>query len=747
MFINTLNISSHSRLNQILHTLKHVHQFEFGSHEHAYLQEAQQMYQLVQQQIVETSAFNTYYSNPEYAKAALITEAVRMLLEIAPKRRKNSAVQETKKKQPKPDFLDVDKDGNKKEPFRKAVADKAKADKLKEDMEEAAGLAKHDINFDAQDIKRLERIDDLDSLKKQAFRLISNPSQKPLKPEKIAWFKKSLTNKKNKMAIIKLMYDLMLSGEGNAVIGSKDSMNPSSYRQTFKMKEHMLMEDENLDKAETLLAAKDLSDRLQNMAEDAAKMAVDRLMPLVDVMKSQFGQEPADAFNQIVKEQLQTVLDTIITAKDQTDNAILTLQGGGIPTTTDDISQPLPGAEMPAQEPAAGGQEFAAPEGEEEFRAGPATAGPAEEPLGRSMKPPMSETLRVGDTVKFAYAQGMKSIQGTILEFVPARKTQANPHGFMVDVQSGNTIYSIHPHHANKLLESTQSRQQCMECGQGWYMESKRGRMQCNECGAMMIGEATQPNTTQTIQDMATKGKDANGKPLTFQQKQAAKKAADELSKANLEEKLTKSMTAGEIISDFANSDDPKFKGKSKTERGKMALGAYYGMHPEKRKQQESLTNLQAVVESLSTEFNNLKAQFQAHKNTFQRRVMEGKQMDTLNEGYGLEGAVILSQLKQTQQQLDAARAQMNKVVTDIREQTQIDQNIAARITRLNEQKLTVPYGVYGTMNDNQKFKKFFPTKNLRQTWLAYNQEMISESTLIDPQDLLRVQNRLNRTL
>ena len=51
-----------------------------------------------------------------------------------------------------------------------------------------------------------------------------------------------------------------------------------------------------------------------------------------------------------------------------------------------------------------------------------------------------------------------------------------------------------------------------------------------------------------------------------------------------LEEKLTKKMSAGDIISDFVRSEDPKFAGKSKKERQKMALGAYYGMHPEKSK-------------------------------------------------------------------------------------------------------------------------------------------------------------------
>jgi uncharacterized Zn finger protein (UPF0148 family) len=755
MFINTLDIPNYTRLNQILHTLKHVHQFEFTSHEHAYLQEADQMYQTVQQKIVETSAFNSYHANPEYAKAALITEAVKMLLEIAPKRRKKSAVDESKKKQPKPDFLDVDKDGNKKEPFRKAVADKAKTDKLKEDMEQAAGLSKDHINFDAQDIKRLERISDLDTLKKQAFLLISKTSAKPMRPEKIAWFKQSLANKNKKLDIIKLMYDLMLSGEGHAVIGSKSSMNPSSYRQTFKKKEHMLKEDENLDKAETLLAAKDLSDRLQDMAEDAAKMAVDRLMPLVDVMKSQFGQEPADGFNNVLKAQLQTVLDTIISAKDQTDNAILALQGGQVPNQAGvgDISQPLPGAEQPAQEPAAGPEEFVPSGGAEEFTATPATAGPTEEPLGRSMKEPMAESIQVGDLVKFAYVQGMKPIKGTVLEFVKSPRTQENPYGYMVDIRSGNVIYSVHPDHAQKLMETrkntlNETRNKCMECGHGWYKESRNGKVKCNECGHLMVlAEAEPPAAIQQLQDMATKGKDANGKMLTQQQKQAAKKAAIDLAKANLEEKLTKRMTSGEIISDFVASDDPKFKGKSKAERTRMALGAYYQMHPEKRKKQESLNNYKAVVESLTTEFNNLMAQFTQHKKSFQRSVMEGQQIDALNEGYGLEGAVILTQLKQIKEQLNTASAQLKQARQEIQEQTQLELKISDRIEKLNEQTQTVPYGVYGTMTDNQRFKKFFPTRSLRQTWMEYNQDMIAESTCVDPQDLQRVQDRLKNSI
>ena len=48
-----------------------------------------------------------------------------------------------------------------------------------------------------------------------------------------------------------------------------------------------------------------------------------------------------------------------------------------------------------------------------------------------------------------------------------------------------------------------------------------------------------------------------------------------------INEVIKKSAPAGTWISDFVHSDDPKFAGKSKKERMKMALGAYYAAHPE----------------------------------------------------------------------------------------------------------------------------------------------------------------------
>ena len=92
---------------------------------------------------------------------------------------------------------------------------------------------KSEVNFDIEDIKKLERIRDLPTLKAQALALISKPSERPMKPEKVAWFDAALDRMDSPLKIIKLMYDLLLSGEGHQVIGSKRSMNPNSYRGRF----------------------------------------------------------------------------------------------------------------------------------------------------------------------------------------------------------------------------------------------------------------------------------------------------------------------------------------------------------------------------------------------------------------------------------------------------------------------------------------------------------------------------------
>ncbi len=88
-------------------------------------------------------------------------------------------------------------------------------------------------NFTIDDIKSLERETDIETMKARAKEMVNRASKKRMKPEKILWFMGAIDRMTNRMALIKLMYDLYLAGEGHKVIGSRHSMNPNSYRQKF----------------------------------------------------------------------------------------------------------------------------------------------------------------------------------------------------------------------------------------------------------------------------------------------------------------------------------------------------------------------------------------------------------------------------------------------------------------------------------------------------------------------------------
>ena len=88
-------------------------------------------------------------------------------------------------------------------------------------------------NFTIDDIKSLEKENDLETIKARAKDFVNRASKKRMKAEKILWFMSAIDRMDSKLKIIKLMYDLYLAGEGHKVIGSRHSMNPNSYRQRF----------------------------------------------------------------------------------------------------------------------------------------------------------------------------------------------------------------------------------------------------------------------------------------------------------------------------------------------------------------------------------------------------------------------------------------------------------------------------------------------------------------------------------
>jgi hypothetical protein len=98
MYINNFNNSNEYRLQQVLHTLKNVYGAELALDKQSDddLVSLSQSSEIVKNSIISESRFNTYNSNPEYAKHMLIMEAVRLYLtEIAPKRAPKRKIKES----------------------------------------------------------------------------------------------------------------------------------------------------------------------------------------------------------------------------------------------------------------------------------------------------------------------------------------------------------------------------------------------------------------------------------------------------------------------------------------------------------------------------------------------------------------------------------------------------------------------------------------------------------------------------
>lgn len=87
------------------------------------------------------------------------------------------------------------------------------------------------------------------------------------------------------------------------------------------------LDDESMEEAKVILAAKELSDKIQGMIEDTAKMQIQDLIPIVDAMKSEIGTAEADAFSAAAEAALGGLVETLKAAREEYDGAIRAAQG------------------------------------------------------------------------------------------------------------------------------------------------------------------------------------------------------------------------------------------------------------------------------------------------------------------------------------------------------------------------------------------------------------------------------------
>jgi len=117
------------------------------------------------------------------------------------------------------------------------------------------------------------------------------------------------------------------------------------------MKQNTIMEND-LDSAEVLLAAKQMADDLQKMAENLASMQVEELMSITNAMKEEVGIAEADAFNVSAEAAISSALEAVKAANAQVADAVLVAQGQAPETDMGMDMEPAMEPELDMDEPA-----------------------------------------------------------------------------------------------------------------------------------------------------------------------------------------------------------------------------------------------------------------------------------------------------------------------------------------------------------------------------------------------------------
>lgn len=164
----------------------------------------------------------------------------------------------------------------------------------------------------------------------------------------------------------------------------------------------MLLEGEE-QKAENILATKDMVSKITNWIEDTAAMKADQLLELLDSIRAEQGSAVSTQFNQIASQALEGVYTALVSAREGLSQALALVSGEQEET----MGAEVPGAGMPGAEagmPGAGmpGAEGGLP-GEEPGAEMPSAGGPEPE-----LPPPAEEAGRkVRESVEYSRKLGL----------------------------------------------------------------------------------------------------------------------------------------------------------------------------------------------------------------------------------------------------------------------------------------------------------------------------------------------------
>ena len=293
-------------------------------------------------QFESNEKYESVLKDSEYQKNKLFLD----VLNQAIAEREDISDQETKEAS-KPDFPDIDGDGNTKEPISQAAKDKkAKGgDKKKKDLSKVPPqLRKH---------MKGENVEE-------------GISPVPMDGKCPKGYK--------------------LSPDGKRCIREKKMDEGKHIIENYFVHVAKLFEGEE-DKAEIVMAAKDMVNRVTGWMEDTAEMQAESMLELGDAIRDEMGNAQSEQFIQTVKPALESLYGSLESTRGALTSGVAQLTG------EEDPAQPM-GGEMPDELPEPEG-DAPAPEVDDDFAAAEPAAG-GEEEAGREKRESIEQSIRLG---------------------------------------------------------------------------------------------------------------------------------------------------------------------------------------------------------------------------------------------------------------------------------------------------------------------------------------------------------------
>ena len=306
-------------------------------------------------QVETNESFDVIHNDEHYQKNRLFLDILNKAIAEREDVGEAARLGSTPKSGPKgkkPDFLDLDKDGDKEEPMKKAAAEKDK--EPAKDKEEGKGLTAKQKKLPPALQKAIAKKNDSVVKVGEAKKRKEPPEPKYKGPK----------------------------------YQNRDSTLPARFanKGITKKNEAVVREGEE-DKAELVMAAKDMVDRITSWMEDTAEMQSESMLELGDAIRDEMGSQQSEGYIQSVKPALEELYTSLEGTRAALTQGVALLTGEEMPEQPMGSDEPMADDPMaePDMEPTVG----------DDFEASdPAMGG--DEPAGRTRRESIELSRKLG---------------------------------------------------------------------------------------------------------------------------------------------------------------------------------------------------------------------------------------------------------------------------------------------------------------------------------------------------------------